>query len=164
MATINKTLVNKDLANRKITVEREFDAPVEQVWKAWTQCDFLDQWWAPKPWRAKTKTMDFRPGGFWLYSMVGPDNSEQYCRVDYQSIDINKGFQAIDSFCDENGIMSTDFPNMTWKNSFLKTESGTKVIVEISFSSEADLRTIIEMGFEAGFTAALGNLDELLDK
>ena len=51
---------------------------------------------------------------------------------------------------------------MSWKNEFHATAAGTKVIVEISFETEADLEKIIELGFEAGFTAALGNLDELL--
>jgi hypothetical protein len=38
------------------------------------------------------------------------------------------------------------------------------VEVEISFIKEADMKQIIAMCFEAGFTSALGNLDELLAK
>jgi hypothetical protein len=38
------------------------------------------------------------------------------------------------------------------------------VEVELSFKEEADLQTIIDMGFEAGFTSALNNLDELFAK
>lgn len=53
---------------------------------------------------------------------------------------------------------------MHWKNEFSKTDTGTKVEVEITFASEADMEKIIEMGFEAGFTMAHGNLDELLKK
>jgi hypothetical protein len=41
---------------------------------------------------------------------------------------------------------------------------GTKVEVEITFATQADMEKIIEMGFEVGFTAAHGNLDELLAK
>ena len=55
-------------------------------------------------------------------------------------------------------------PGMHWKNRFHKTREGTKVEVEITFAENADLEKIIEMGFEAGFTAALENLDELLEK
>ena len=53
---------------------------------------------------------------------------------------------------------------MHWKNLFHKTGEGTKVEVEITFAKTADLEKIIEMGFEAGFTAGLENLDELLEK
>ncbi len=61
-----QTTISKDAANKKLIVVREFDAPLEEVWKAWTDSNILDKWWAPKPWKAKTKTMDFREGGLWL--------------------------------------------------------------------------------------------------
>ena len=164
METKNKTLFTKDLENKKIVVEREFSAPVESVWKAWTESNLLDQWWAPKPWRAVTKTMDFRPGGFWLYAMKGPNNEIHWARADYKSIDKQKSFQIVDCFCDENGVRNEEMPTMSWNNQFLKTADGTKVVVEISFKSEADINAIIEMGFKEGFEMALGNLDELLEK
>jgi len=164
METKNKTLFTKDLENKKIVVEREFSAPVESVWKAWTDSDLLDQWWAPKPWRAETKSMDFRTGGFWLYAMKGPDNEVHWARVDYKSIEKLKNFQAADYFCDENGNKNDELPNMNWDNQFSKTADGTRVVVNISFKSEADIRAILDMGFKEGFEMALGNLDELLEK
>jgi uncharacterized protein YndB with AHSA1/START domain len=86
MMATKETIYSKDAANKKIKVVREFDASVEQVWKAWTERELLDQWWAPKPWKANTQSMDFRNGGLWLYYMEGPDGSRHYCRVDYKSI------------------------------------------------------------------------------
>jgi uncharacterized protein YndB with AHSA1/START domain len=159
-----QTTITKDAANKKLFVAREFDGTLDQVWKAWTESNLLDKWWAPKPWKAKTKKMDFREGGYWLYCMEGPDGTQIWCRVDYQTIIFNKSFTAVDAFCDAEGNKTGDFPSMHWKNEFSKTETGTKVTVEITFSSEADLEKIIEMGFEEGFTAAHNNLDELLEK
>lgn len=160
---INKeTIFVKDLANKKIKVAREFDAPQEMVWKAWTESKLLDQWWAPKPWKANTKSMDFREGGRWLYYMQGPDGSRHYCRVDFKSITANKVFVAESSFCDENGNSQDSLPGMLWKNTFTKFSEGTKVEVEISFASESDLEKILEMGFKEGFASAQNNLDELL--
>jgi uncharacterized protein YndB with AHSA1/START domain len=150
-----------DRENQKIKVEREFAAPVLKVWAAWTESELLDQWWAPKPWRAETKTMDFKEGGYWLYAMVGPADEKHWARVDYKTIDRDRSFQAVDSFCDENGNPTDALSSMNWKNEFHATETGTKVIVEISFANEADLKKILEMGFEQGFTAALENLDAL---
>ena len=48
MTTKKQTSISKDLANKKITVVREFAAPPESVWAAWTDASLLDQWWAPK--------------------------------------------------------------------------------------------------------------------
>ena len=164
MIANTQAIVSKDLANKKIVVVREFDAPVVQVWKAWTESKILDSWWAPRPWKTKTKSMDFREGGRWLYAMVGPDGTETWCRVDYKKIVENKSFAAEDAFCDEAGNDNVDFPQMQWKNEFSKTATGTKVEVEITFASVEDLNKILELGFEEGFTAALGNLDEVLAK
>jgi uncharacterized protein YndB with AHSA1/START domain len=160
---INKeTIYQPDVSNRKLTVLREFDATPERVWKAWSEPKLLDQWWAPKPWKAHTRSMDFREGGAWLYYMEGPDASRHYCRVDYQSIIPVKLFSCDDAFCDEKGNLNYDFPRMHWRTSFTKSKDGTQVDVNISFDTEADLHKIIEMGFKEGFAAAHQNLDELL--
>jgi uncharacterized protein YndB with AHSA1/START domain len=162
MIATKETTYTKDAANKKIRVVREFDAPVEQVWKAWTESELLDQWWAPKPWKANTQSMDFREDGTWLYYMEGPDGSRHYCRADYETIAPNKSYTGLDAFCDENGKINTEFARMHWKVVFNKSANGTKVEVEIKFDSEADMEKIIEMGFKEGFAAAHTNLDELL--
>ncbi|MBS4028785.1 MAG: SRPBCC domain-containing protein [Ignavibacteriales bacterium] len=162
--TINKTQIVKDIPNKKLTVIREFSAPLEKVWRAWTESSVLDQWWAPRPWKAETKTMNFTEGGSWLYAMVGPDNSRHWAKVNFTSIHHHVSFQAKDLFCDENGNRNNDFPMLSWKVEFQSTQSGTKVTVEITSNTQADLEKIIAMGFEEGFTMAHGNLDEILEK
>ncbi len=154
--------LTKDLANKKLIITRDFDAPVAKVWEAWTDRNLLDSWWAPKPYKARTKSMDFRPGGLWLYAMVGPDNSESWCRVDFESIIDQKQFTATDAFCDADGNRVPEPPGMHWKNDFIQTASGTTVHVEITFASEEDLQKILDMGFEEGFNSGLSNLDTLL--
>jgi len=118
-----KTTITKDAGNRKIVVAREFEAPVEVVWRAWPDKDILDQWWTPKPWKGKTKTMDFREGSTRLYSMVAPDGTDAWCRVDFKTTTPNQAFTADDAFCDENGNITNDLPGMHWKNVFSSTGS-----------------------------------------
>ncbi|HEX5024480.1 MAG TPA: SRPBCC domain-containing protein [Agriterribacter sp.] len=151
-----------DKENNKIKVEREFAAPVSKVWAAWTESELLDQWWAPKPWKTNTKTMDFREGGHWLYAMVGPDGAAQWCRADYSAITPLKRYSALDAFCDEQGNVNQSFPRSTWTNQFNEASGATVVTVEIKYDKLADLEKYIEMGFKEGFTAALENLDELI--
>ena len=162
MIMTNNTLVSKDLANKKLHVVREFNAPLEKVWKAWTESALLDKWWAPRPWKAETKTLDFREGGLWLYCMVGPDGTRHWCRVDFKTIAAQKSFTSTAVFSDDKGNRDNSFPAMHWSIVFIPTTTGSKVEVRISFDNEADLQKILEMGFEAGFSMGLGNLDELL--
>ena len=164
MIATKETVYAKDVANNKMSVVREFDAPLAKVWKAWTESKYLDQWWAPKPWKAVTQSMDFREGGKWLYYMQGPEGERHYCRNDYKKIDPNKVFTGIDAFCDENGNIKKDFPVMDWKTQFTAVGDRTRVEIELTFASEEDMKKIIEMGFREGFTAAHGNLDELLSR
>jgi len=159
----NNTVISKDLANKKLHVTRQFNAPVEKVWKAWTDSDILDKWWAPKPWKAETKTMDLRAGGLWLYCMMGPNGEQSWSRVDFRSVDPEHSFATSCTFCDEEGNINADFGVMHWLVEFGATETGTKVDVTLTFDKEADMTRIIEMGFEGGFTMGLGNLDELLE-
>jgi len=157
-----QTTFTKDINNKKMFITREFAGPVEDVWKAWTDPKFLDQWWAPRPWQAKTKSMDFREGGSWVYAMVGPDGSQHWAKAEYKKIVTNKSFETLDAFCDENGNINTEFPRMNWKTVFHPSPVGTKVEIEILYSSKEDIEKIIEMGFKEGFAAAHDNLDELL--
>ena len=160
MITKKETKITQQ-GSQKLLVTREFDAPIEAVWKAWTDKNLLDAWWAPRPWKTETKSMDFREGGSWLYCMVGPEGERHWCRVDYNRIKEGKGFSGRDFFCDEEGNEISDPPGMHWKVDFSTIETGTMVIVEITFASEADLEKIVEMGFKEGFTMALSNLDEI---
>jgi uncharacterized protein YndB with AHSA1/START domain len=165
MTTTNKQMqIRKDLVNKKLFIVREFDAPLEQVWQAWTDSKLLDEWWAPKPWKAETKTMEFKEGGMWLYAMVGPDGEKHWSKVNYQTIVPHQSIISEDGFCDENGNPAQDMPSMNWKNEFSETATGTKVEMEITFANEADLQKILDMGFEEGFQSGLNNLDELLAK
>jgi uncharacterized protein YndB with AHSA1/START domain len=151
-----------DRENRKIKVEREFASTISKVWDAWTQSALLDQWWAPKPWKAKTKKMDFKTGGSWLYAMVSPEGEEHFGRADYISITPGKEFAGLDSFCDPEGTINKTLPQNKWKTSFCELKGNTLVKIEMSFDKLSDLEKTIEMGFREGLTSALGNLDLLL--
>lgn len=162
MTTNKEFSFTKDIENKKVIVVREFDAPLEDVWDAWTQSELLDQWWAPKPWKAETSKMDFREGGTWLYAMKGPDGQKSWCRVDYEEIKPYRSFSAVDSFCDENGDAENTLPGMHWYTVFSQTGGRTKVTVEISFTKVEDFEKIMEMGFEEGFKMGLDNLEAFL--
>ena len=159
---IMKTTITKDVANNKMLITREFAGTVANVWKAWTDAKLLDQWWAPKPWKAETKSMDFREGGRWVYAMVGPEGERHWALAEYHKIVPQKSYEGLDAFADEAGNISTELPRMKWKVVFTPASVGTKVSIEITFGSKEDMEKIIEMGFQEGFTAAHDNLDELL--
>ncbi|MBA4058399.1 MAG: ATPase [Marivirga sp.] len=151
-----------DKGNKKITVKREFAAELPLVWDAYTKSEILDKWWAPKPWKARTKTMDFREGGHWIYAMVGPEGQEHWARADYTKIQHQKKFTGLDAFSDEQGNVNKDMPQSKWEVSF--TDKGQVTLVEflITYGDLAQLEETIKMGFKEGLTTAMEGLDDLL--
>jgi uncharacterized protein YndB with AHSA1/START domain len=164
METIHKTVVVKDLKEKSILVSRTFNAPLEKVWRAYTESELLEQWWAPQPWKAETKTMNFSVGGYWLYAMVSPENEKHWGRMDYTTITPHESFEIKDGFCDVEGNLNPSLPVSVGTIAFTKTNNGTLVEFKMVYSSEKEIQTMIEMGFEQGITACLEQLEKLFQE
>lgn len=158
-------IVNKE--KNTVNVEREFAANLELVWEAWTNPEILDLWWAPKPYKTRTKSMDFREGGMWLYEMYNTEGENpqecHWCKNDYIKIVNQSMFSGLDAFCDENGIVNLEMPRTQWTNNFKENGEKTLVTITAKYDSLADLEKIIEMGFKEGFTMAMENLDQYIE-
>jgi uncharacterized protein YndB with AHSA1/START domain len=62
-------------SDREIVITRDFDAPRELVWQAWTDPSQVVRWWGPRGFTTTIETMDVRPGGVWKHVMQGPDGA-----------------------------------------------------------------------------------------
>ena len=65
-------------ARRTVTLERTFEASIEEVWDLWTTKEGLESWWGPDGFVVKVQKLDLRPGGEVLYTTtaVGSDQVE----------------------------------------------------------------------------------------
>jgi uncharacterized protein YndB with AHSA1/START domain len=164
MTSTNEVKILKDLTHKKIVITTHFDAKLDAVWQSWTKQETLDKWWAPKPWHAETKKLEFKEGGSWQYAMVGPENKRQNAKLSYTKINAPKSFEAIDSFTDERGFPDESLPQAHWKCEFRSSGAGTDVEITITPKTKGALEKNLEMGFEEGFKMALGNLEEYLEE
>jgi uncharacterized protein YndB with AHSA1/START domain len=152
-----------DKENKTIEVKRDFAAERSLVWDAYTKSEILDQWWAPKPWKAKTKSMDFKVGGTWLYAMVSPEGETHWSIADYTKIQPKTLFAVSDAFTDKDGNVNEEMPRSKWEVSFEdKGDELTGVRTHISYDDLAHLEATIAMGFKEGLSMGMENLDELL--
>lgn len=55
---------------RRITLERTWSAPIEDIWELWTTKDGLESWWGPDGFEVKVRKLDLRVGGELLYAMI----------------------------------------------------------------------------------------------
>lgn len=151
-----------NIQGKELTIQREFNGTLAQVWRAYTDSEILDLWWAPKPWKCKTKSQDFRVGGKWLYAMVGPENEEHWATFQYDQIEKESLFSGKDAFTDSEGNENKDMPASHWKITF--EGNGDKTIVRnyCSYESEEILQQFLDMGFKEGYESGMSNLDNLL--
>jgi uncharacterized protein YndB with AHSA1/START domain len=73
-------------ADREIVLTREFDAPRERVWEAYTDERHLPHWFGPNGFTITIYSIDVRPGGTWRYMMHGPDGTDYPNRQTYEEV------------------------------------------------------------------------------
>jgi uncharacterized protein YndB with AHSA1/START domain len=159
----NNFVFEADLAAKKIHIVREFNAPVEKVWRAYTDPDLLKKWIAPKPWTVVPKISDFTVGGVWQYAMVGPEGEKHWVYDEFTAIENCSAISSIGMFCDADGNPNTDGPKSYVDTKFSSIEGNrTKVDSVITFDDEATIKWFVEGGFKEGTAMTLEQLDELL--
>jgi len=67
---------NNDVESRSLTISRLFNAPIELVWKVWTEPGHIKNWWGPNGFTNTIFKMDVKPGGEWDLIMHGPDGTD----------------------------------------------------------------------------------------
>lgn len=75
-----------DTTDREIVLSREFDAPRELVYQAYTDPAHTGNWWGPDGFTNTVHEMDVRPGGRWRFIMHGPDGRDWSNRITYQEV------------------------------------------------------------------------------
>jgi len=149
-----------DKAAQTVFITREFDADLALVWDAFTKAELLDQWVAPKPYKSKTKFMDFRVGGRRFYAMVSPEGHERWAVQKYISISPKTNFKMFNAFADKDE--NPELPGSDWDYTFTEQNGKTTVHITIYNESLARLEKMIEFGFKEGFTMSMTNLENLL--
>lgn len=155
-------LVDKE--NSTLTITREFNAERPLVWDCYTKQELLDQWFSPKPFTTKTKSMDFKNGGHWHYAMIDPDGKEYWGYTEYYDVNPIDYYRTIDSFCDCEGTINHELPTANWQVTFTDLGETTIVTTKVIYDSLEDLEAVIKMGMEEGMLSTLEKLDELLLK
>lgn len=96
-----KRLHKKDLVFRRI-----FNAPIRQVWTAWTDAKMVEQWWGPAGFTCPLARMDIREGGRSLVCMRAPrefGGQDMYSTLTYTKIVPLREIEYLHHFSDQDG-------------------------------------------------------------
>ncbi len=94
---------------RDLVVSRIFDAPIELVWKAWTDPEHVMRWWGPDYFTSPSAKMDFREGGTSLVCMRAPKEfggQDMYSTWAYQKIVPMERIEFIQNLADKDGNLA----------------------------------------------------------
>lgn len=91
------------IRTRDLTLTRTFDAPVEQVWKAWSEPEMVKRWWGPTGFTSPVAKMNFREGGSSLVCMRSPDGHDMYNTWTYRKIEPMTRLEFVLDWADKNG-------------------------------------------------------------
>ncbi len=95
-------------------ISRTFSAPIDLVWQAWTDAEYLKQWWGPVGFSLIVKRFDLRPGGMFLYLMVPEAAAAMWGKFVYGDIVPNTKLSFVSSFSDEHAGTTRHPLSDTW--------------------------------------------------
>lgn len=145
---------------KQIEVTRTFNAPVDQVWKLWTDPELVKRWWGPKHFSSPVAKIDFREGGRSLVSMKGPEEMggrEWYSVWEYVKIIPLQTIEFIQSLSDEAGNktdpvklgMPPDFPlDIKTVVTFRTVAGGKTEMTVIEYADFGTISNFAQLGLE----------------
>ena len=76
-----------DVQNLTVRLTREFKAPIEKVFQAWTDPKILTQWVGPKEVQTTAAEVDLKVGGKYQFTLKLPDGNISNHYGEYREID-----------------------------------------------------------------------------
>lgn len=157
------------LFTKPFVISREFAAPRDLVWRAWTEAEHFGRWFGPKGMKINLARFDPRPGGMTHYSMETPDGKVIWGRAVYREVVPPAKLVWLNSFSDEaGGITRHPLTNDPWPLQMLTTitfaahAGKTTVTVHwVPFDSTDAERDTFERGRESMHMGWTGTLDRL---
>jgi uncharacterized protein YndB with AHSA1/START domain len=98
--------MSTEAMKQDLVFTRVFDAPVDRVWKAWSDGEQVMRWWGPNYFTSPSAKMDFREGGVSLVCMRAPEDfggQDWYNTWTYLKIVPMQQIEYLIHFSDENG-------------------------------------------------------------
>lgn len=146
--------------SRELVLSRVICAPREKVYRAWTDPEFLKQWFTPPPYVTTFAELDVRPGGSNLVIMRGPSGVEMPNRGVYLEVVPNERLVITDAYT--RAWVPSDKPFMTLVLTFEDQGGKTEYTACVLHWTVADREAHEKMGFHTGWGIATDQLAALV--
>jgi len=157
---------------QEIIITRIFNAPIENVWKCWTEPEFLMRWWGPDGFTSPKASIDFQENKFSVVCMRAPvewGGQDFYNVWLFKKIVPFERIEYIQNLSDENGNLidpvtmnlPADFPKDTETTVTFKNLGKFKT--EITFREVSDFGQMFEQA-KMGLEQCLGKMQVIFSE
>ena len=142
--------------DEQIVITRDFDAPKNLVYDAYTKPELVRRWWHANRGDMQVAEIDLRVGGKWRYAMVTPDGMEVAFNGEYKEIVPNERLVSTESYEGAPGAGAT-----LNTATFEELDGRTRLTILVQCPSKEVRDAIIESGMEDGLQDALDLLEQV---
>ena len=139
----------------QILIKREFDAPKQLVYKAYTTPELIKRWWSGDRGKVTSAEVDLRVGGKWRYVMTANAGFEVAFHGEYREIVPNELLVSTEVF---EGMPDGEALDTT---TYKDVEGRTLLTVLMQLANKADRDAVINSGMEGGMQEAMDHLEQV---
>jgi uncharacterized protein YndB with AHSA1/START domain len=151
-----KTQIIAEPGVPQIVITREFDAPRDLLFRAYTDPELLVQWLGPRDLTMTIDRMDLRDGGTWRFTHRDADGTEYGFRGVFHGTPSVDGIVRTFEYEGMPGHVSLETAT------FEERDGKTVVRSNAVYQSIEDRDGMVESGMESGVNDGYDQLDELL--
>jgi uncharacterized protein YndB with AHSA1/START domain len=143
-------------SDNQILITREFDAPAELVFDAWTTPELVKRWWAGERGVVTEAHIDLRIGGQWRWVMTANGGFEVAFRGEYREIHRPHRLVKTEIFellPDAEGVGTLTFE---------ESNGVTTLRILTLYPSQEYRDAAIASGMEGGLQTSLNELEDLI--
>lgn len=142
--------------DEQILITREFDAPKDLVYEAWTTPEPVKRWWTANRGEATIAEIDLQVGGVWRYVMVADGGFEVGFHGEYREIVPNERIVSTEVY---EGMPDGEALNTV---TFTEVDGRTTLTILVQHTSKEHRDAHIDSGMEAGMQDAMDLLEQIV--
>jgi uncharacterized protein YndB with AHSA1/START domain len=144
--------------DEQILITREFDAPKELVYKAFTTPELVKRWWHANRGEMTVAEIDLQVGGKWRYVMVAEGGVEVGFHGEYREIVPNERIVSTEAY---EGIPDADEHAALNTLTLTEVDGRTTMTILVQHPTKEGRDAHIESGMEDGLQDALDLLEQV---
>ena len=145
-------------SDTQILIVREFDAPKQLVYEAWTRPELVRRWWSGERGEMTVAEIDLRVGGRWRYAMVASEGFEVAFHGEYREIVPNERLVSTEAY---EGIPDADEHASLNTLTLTETDGRTTLTVLVEHPNQEGRDMHINSGMEGGMQEAMDRLEQV---